>query len=432
MKPDTGADPGLSAYKRRIERVIVAFRAAVLMALLLTAFLLDILKWNGVALSLVGLAISILVGLVLAARGDRHWALTLISATVEILLLQAYLFASAQALGLPLDIALSSPGAWLVFIYLVIGVLRLQAALVAYNGLLFSLCWTILTALAPDTHRATDIAHAAGHLAQVGQISDVVRIGIILVSTGALAFATWHSRRSLVKAIYESTARKHLSTHFPRAILERLLDGKGNEPQLGYTDAAIAFVDLHGFTTIAENATGSEIGELLSDFRSHIHDVVGRYDGVIDKFMGDGALIVFGVPESRPDDAVRALSCIMDLRDTLGGWMAGRSFRSSPKLSIGIGLHFGRVLAGVIGSAERVEFTVLGDTVNVAARLQQLANDGGGGTLVSEDALVAAGFRVQDYGQGICTIPLRGRRRSLRAIKLAEARLEPISQGTAA
>lgn len=421
----------LNSYMRRIERIIIVFRFSILFALVLTAYLLDILKWNGVTLAVASLCLTAFVGGISGVNRWRHWSILLVIPTIEILLLQLYLYSSAKALGLPLDIALSSPGAWLVFIYLVIGVLRLQAGLVAYSGLLFAVAWWLLTLIAPDTRHEVDIAHAAGHLAQAGRISDAVRLGIIVIATGALAFATWHSRRSLLRAIQEGAARKHLSTHFPRAILGRLIDGRGSEPSLSHGNAAVIFVDVCGFTAMAEAATGNEVGAFLSHFRSRVHDVVSRYDGVVDKFIGDGVLIVFGVPDSQPDDAARALSCVIDLRDELAEWRDGQHSSSIAAVNFGIGLHFGEVLSGVIGNSERVEFTVLGDTVNVAARLQQLANDAGGGTVVSEDTLLAAGLEIRDYGKGIITVPLKGRRESVRAVGLGDRSIE-VFQGTAA
>ena len=411
----------LESYARRIGFVILVFRGVVLIALTLTTILLGIVQWKLVIFPLIGLGLSLGASLFLTFKDHSHRALHLIFASIDVSFLLAYLYASSLALQIPLEIALSSPAAWLVFIYLVVGVIRLQFVEVACSGLLFSIGWLGIAAVMPTAHHPVDIAHAAEHFAEAGRVNDVVRIAIIFIVTAALSFATWQSKKSLLKAIRETAAREHLSNHFPRAILERLLGDRERTPGLAHAKAAIIFVDICGFTAIAEEASGLDVGDLLTGFRTRIHGVVSRHSGVIDKFLGDGALIVFGLPDAHPSDAARALACVVDLRDELVLWAANIEVAGAAKLRFGIGCHYGEVLVGLLGDDEREEFTVVGDTVNVAARLQQLANAEGGGTVVSEDAAMAAGLRFQDYDLGSATVPLRGRRGTIRTVSLRGA-----------
>ena len=104
----------------------------------------------------------------------------------------------------------------------------------------------------------------------------------------------------------------------------------------------------------------------ISSFRRRVMEAAGSYGGVVDKFMGDGALLIFGVPEPKPDDARRDPVCPRDR--LVERWNAKRRFVPTVRI---VGLHTGEAFCGVLGAHERLEFTVLGDVVNVAARIEQ-------------------------------------------------------------
>jgi adenylate cyclase len=172
------------------------------------------------------------------------------------------------------------------------------------------------------------------------------------------------------------------------------------------------FVDIRGFTRRAETMDPAATSRLLADFRRFVVATATRYEGIVDKFVGDSAMLVFGVPSSRPGDARRALDCALALLagtpskwardlDTTGG---------SRAIEIGIGLHAGEAFCGAVGDEVRLEFTVLGDTVNVAARLQQETKVAGLRLVVSRHFLAAAGVTTdgRDW-QPLGSRTLRGR-----------------------
>jgi len=137
------------------------------------------------------------------------------------------------------------------------------------------------------------------------------------------------------------------------------------------TNAAILFTDIRDFTPLAEKCTPQEIVSLLNDYFTMIVKAVYRHQGVLDKFVGDAAMAVFGLDRmENPSEA--AVSTAIDIREALVTFNQGLAGRGLPLIENGIGVHYGQVVAGNIGSEERLEYTVIGDTVNTASRLEGL------------------------------------------------------------
>jgi len=144
--------------------------------------------------------------------------------------------------------------------------------------------------------------------------------------------------------------------------------------------AAILFFDLSGFTRLAETRTPAETASFLKDFHGRLEEIVTRHAGVVEQFLGDGAMVIFGLPQPQADDPVRALACARELVSTLGRWR--------PEVRPRAGLHYGPVVMARLGGRQQ-QLAAAGDTVNVASRLESLASAGGWALMVS-DALVAA------------------------------------------
>lgn len=150
------------------------------------------------------------------------------------------------------------------------------------------------------------------------------------------------------------------------------------------------FVDLRSFTHFSEKASPEEVATLLSEYRESVVEAVFAHGGMIDKFIGDGVMAVFGQPHSADDDAVRALQCALKLRTILAQWKAERSRRGERALDAGIGLHVGTVMGGILESGSHDEFTLFGDAVNIAERLERLSTTLKASLVISEE--VAASY----------------------------------------
>src|SRR6478609_2397106 len=165
---------------------------------------------------------------------------------------------------------------------------------------------------------------------------------------------------------------------------------------------AVLFVDMVGSTATASERPPGEVVELLNEFFRVVVDVIDQHHGFVNKFMGDAALAIFGAPLDRPDAPTAALAAARELREVL---------REVPGLDIGIGVSAGLAVAGNIGAANRFEYTVIGDPVNEASRLTELAKDQQGRVLASSSALYFADESEQDYWETGDEVQLRGRRK---------------------
>jgi adenylate cyclase len=135
--------------------------------------------------------------------------------------------------------------------------------------------------------------------------------------------------------------------------------------------ATILFADINGFTALAERMPPREVNLILNDFFSRMTDILFKYDGTLDKYIGDGLMAVFGAPMEEKDDAERGIRAAQEMLKALAAMMAGMP--EERKFTIRIGINTGKVVAGNIGSPKRMDYTVIGDAVNTASRLESIA-----------------------------------------------------------
>ena len=161
--------------------------------------------------------------------------------------------------------------------------------------------------------------------------------------------------------------------------------------------ASVLFADVRNFTGLAEQLTARETVETLNELFGELFEAVAAHDGVLDKFLGDGVMAVYGAPLSRGNDAENAVASALAMIDALVVINTRRKERGEPQLRLGLGVTTGEVVAGTIGSPKRMDYTVIGDSVNLASRLQELTRDYGIDILVCERTagLVEGRFKVR-------------------------------------
>jgi adenylate cyclase len=148
--------------------------------------------------------------------------------------------------------------------------------------------------------------------------------------------------------------------------------------------ATILFCDLRGFTSLSEQLSPIQIVEMLNTHFETMSKCIEEEGGLINKFIGDAIMAIYNVPVARQNHAERAFISARRMLESLELMNSGFQKRGLPELKIGIGLHTGEVLAGNIGSSSRLEYTVIGDTVNVASRIESLCKETKRSLLVSE------------------------------------------------
>ena len=173
--------------------------------------------------------------------------------------------------------------------------------------------------------------------------------------------------------------------------------------------ASVLFADIRGFTTMSENLSPRDVVDMLNEIFTELFEAVSRHDGVLDKYIGDAVMAVFGAPLSRGQDAINAVRAALQMQEMIATINARRVARGEPGVRLGVGVATGEVVAGTIGSPKRMDYTVIGDSVNLAARLQDLTKTYGEDVIIDQ-ATAAAGGSIANLRE-IGTIAVRGRER---------------------
>jgi adenylate cyclase len=213
----------------------------------------------------------------------------------------------------------------------------------------------------------------------------------------------------------EAAVRTNFERFFAPGVAARISTERGAIGPGGDRRAVtVLFSDIRGFTPMAETMHPEAIAELLTAYFTEMVDIVFEHGGTLDKFIGDAILAVWGAPLSAPDDADRALAAACAMQRQLEVLNTRWQAAGRPTLAIGIGLNHGEVFAGYIGSERRLEYSVLGDTVNVASRLCGEAD--AGEILVTESVLGALLAAVPM--ERLADVELKGKQRKVAVYRL--------------
>jgi len=193
-------------------------------------------------------------------------------------------------------------------------------------------------------------------------------------------------------------------------VLERILEGRVAADGEVLV-ATVLFCDLRGFTAMSDGRAAPEVVAILNRYLDVLVESVSRHDGVVDKFIGDAVMAAFGAPLSQGDDAFRAVQAALDMVAAVDRLNATQRQSGGPALDLGVGLHTGEVVAGNIGSTRQLQYTLVGDTVNTASRIEQLTKTLGARVLVSQQTLDAVGDRV--VARALPPVEVKGKREPL-------------------
>jgi len=201
----------------------------------------------------------------------------------------------------------------------------------------------------------------------------MVQTLILVLMTLVLALAVWRSRRLVGRVARMEAAKAALSRYFSPNLVGRLVGSAAPLGEIQRQPVVILFVDIVGFSGQVEGLAPERVVALLRSFHRRMAQQVFAHEGTIDKYIGDCVMATFGTPQPGPRDASNALSCARAMCDEVERWNEKRRRRGAAPVEIGIGLHHGPVVMGNIGDERRLEFGVVGDTVNVASRLERLS-----------------------------------------------------------
>ena len=292
----------------------------------------------------------------------------------------------------------------LYFLFILLSTLRLDFALSLWTGAVAAVEQILLAAwFIPLQPYGADPEHALTfHLSR----------SIMLLLGGAVAgLVAGRLRRQFEHSVVALAARDRVTNlfgqHVSPAVVDRLLAAP-RDPPSEMREVCVLFLDIRGFTAMARVRSASETVALLNDFFAEMIDIVDCHNGIINKFLGDGFLALFGAPIPDSQAATNALAAGHAMLDAVERWNRARP---EVALRIGIGIHLGEAVTGTVGSPRRKEYTVIGDTVNLAARLEQLTKETGAQLLVSGAVHRATGgaggaidlgpLAVRGYDEGV-------------------------------
>ncbi len=212
----------------------------------------------------------------------------------------------------------------------------------------------------------------------------------VVAAEAAISFDNARSHEELARRMVE---RQALERFMSSAIVEKIL-ADPDQVRLGGENqtATILFADIRGFTRMSENMEPERVVELLNEFFTEMTDLIFENGGTLDKYLGDGIMALFGAPIPKPDDPWRAVQTAIAMQRALTRMNSVAEAKGQKALQMGLGVNTGPVTAGNIGSSKRMDYTVIGDSVNLASRL--CANATGGQILISESTFRTLDSRV--------------------------------------
>lgn len=366
----------------------VFFVVAAAIAWLIGASLLEKLATTAIALFA---TVAIGVSLVLLARRTAVEAIGLIGCIVDCLVLSA----------LPVIWYLSVGGSIILPSYMLkTEITAVTIMIVAVNALAFRPLYPLIVAGAglciqaillvyifsdPRTIISTDFIEST---MGPGLSLELVlsRMTLIAMTGAVMGYLTLVARRMVTNGAQLEITNTQLGRYFSPSVVANISANAQESLGLGgrAQEVAVMFCDIRNFTTMTENLPPSDVVNFLSQYHARMVAEIFAFDGTVDKFIGDAIMVTFGTPHPNEDDVERAVRAGLSMNAALAKLNAERVSQGLAEIRHGIGIHVGPVIAGNIGTEDRLEYTVIGDTVNVASRIQDACKSLGETLLISD------------------------------------------------
>lgn len=306
-------------------------------------------------------------------------------------------------------IPFNSPALLIYFVFIILSVLRLSLAVSVFTGSVAAIEYVVLSLFLVAGDGVTPLeSYLRSPIPMVGR-------GIMLIVAGAVAgFVALELRRKITSSVHLADERSRVIGMFGQyvtpAVVEKLLAQRHFAPETRHV--CIMFLDIRNFTSFSEERNPEEIITYLNVLFSRFIEIVGRHNGIINKFLGDGFMAVFGAPVSDGRDVSNAVHAALEI---LGAVEEMNEAGEIAPTKVGIGLHAGSAVTGNVGSEERKEYTIIGDTVNLASRIEQLNKEYGSSLLVTDSVFAV----MQDLpGEALPPVEVRGRKSAVNLIRL--------------
>ena len=274
---------------------------------------------------------------------------------------------------------LNSPAAFVYPFFILLSVLRLDYRMSLFTGFVAGVQYIALFFLLRDDPQRPDFS---------GQFLTSVPLyaarALMLVFLGfAAAFVASQLRRRIMSAFESMQERDQIvgvfGRHVSPEVADRLIAGRADRGEK--RAVSVLFLDIRGFTAFSENRTPEQVFEFLNNLFGFMIEIVHRHNGIINKFLGDGFMAVFGAPLESEAHKRESVGAAREIVATLDQKISAGDF---PSFEIGIGIHSGEAMTGNVGSERRMEYTIIGDVVNLASRFEQMNKESSTRILLSD------------------------------------------------
>jgi len=331
------------------------------------------------------------------------WMLYL-SSIVDIALLLGLIWSFHLQYQQPPSFYLKAPTLLYLFIFIAIRALHFDPRFVISTGISAAVGWVLMVVYVvfqdPADNMITRdyVEYMTSNSILIGAEFD--KIVSILMVTGVLALALQRARNLLIESVIEGSAARDLSRFVPEEVAQKVTQSEeGATTGRGeVSDCSILFTDIEGFTAISESLQPEQLIEALNRYFSLIAGPISEYGGVISQFQGDAVLATFNVPRADSDHAANAVRAALAIQSVL----QGVEFGDGVAFNTRVGINTGSVVGGLVGSGDRVGYTVHGDNVNLTARLEQLNKDYGTRIIVAQstvDEIPEGSFNFRELGE---------------------------------
>ncbi len=373
------------------------------------------------------------IRLVLAHRRALPYWMLVLSVVADMALLLGVIWSFHLQYEQPASFYLKSPTLLYVFIFIALRALRFEAGFVVLSGLVAALGWLLMvwyvTHIDPDDPMITRdyVEYMTSNSVLLGAEFDKV-ISIVMVTT-ILTVAIARARALLIRSVVEGTAAAQLSKFVPSEVALQIATAEQAVAvgQGEVREATILFTDIEGFTTLSESLTPEQLIRTLNEYFAAVAEPLEAFGGVINQFQGDAILATFNVPRAHPDHAANAVRAALAMQQVV----RERTFGENLTMRARIGINTGAVIGGMVGTPDRLGYTVHGDDVNLAARLEALNKEYGTRIIVSartRELAASTGFVFEPLGE----VKVRGKRAATQIFTLGETPALPDRGGAGA
>ncbi|MDM8527746.1 adenylate/guanylate cyclase domain-containing protein [Anaerolineales bacterium HSG24] len=310
--------------------------------------------------------------------------------------------------------ALLMPPVFLYFLFIIMGILRLNFKISLFTGMVAALQYLLLVMFLIEPTESLPAEHILFSPTQ-----HLLKAEMLIVAGMMSGVVGLEIKRRMLNSFQSIEERNRITNMFGQHVSPAVVDKLLSQPTEFTSETrpvCVMFLDIRNFTTFSEDKNPAEVVDYLNHLFAPMIEIINQHHGIINKFLGDGFMAVFGAPLSTGNDTRNAVNAAREIIDLIDRFCETNQL---PPTRIGIGLHTGEAVTGHIGSTERKEYTIIGDVVNLAARIEQLNKQFQAQLLISEAVKIAIAPDLDGDATSLGGVLVKGRIEPVQIYQLA-------------